>query len=104
MNAEGSEADFLELLQNNTQLFDPSLLVPLKRRLDIHVGDLKEILPNNTELFKPEFLFPAKRNIPGKTTKLNEYYLLPAVLKLFFHYINIKLFPYLLTALQNFSQ
>ena len=73
VDATGSEDDFGKLLENNTMLFDPSLLVPVKRRLDIfniNVTDIHEALggfnlENNTELLLPQFLKPAKRSVEG---------------------------------------
>jgi len=76
VDATGSEDDFGKLLENNTMLFDPSLLVPVKRRFDIfniNVTDIHEALggfnlANNTELLLPQFLKPAKRSVEDRAT------------------------------------
>merc|ERR1719342_1797642 len=74
VDASGNEEDFGKLLENNTLLFDPSLLVPLKRSLfNINVTNILENLgdfdlANNTELLLPQFLKPAKRSVEDRAT------------------------------------
>ena len=42
-----NETEFAFLLEHNDQLFDPSLLVPLKRSVPlITISDVKEIVPD----------------------------------------------------------
>ena len=56
--------DIAEALANNTELFDPDFLTPLKRQLEVNLddNDIADALANNTELFDPDFLTPLKRS------------------------------------------
>merc|ERR1712064_185686 len=74
VDASGNEEDFGKLLENNTLLFDPSLLVPLKRSLfNINVTNILENLgefdlTNNTELLLPQFLKTCKKECGRSST------------------------------------
>jgi len=58
LDAEEIEA----ALVNNTELFDPDFLTPLKRQLEVTLDDeeIEAALANNTELFDPDFLTPLR--------------------------------------------
>ena len=61
LDAEAIEA----ALVNNTELFDPDFLIPLKRQLEVTLDDdaIEAALVNNTELFDIDFLTPLKRSV-----------------------------------------
>merc|ERR1711915_1028586 len=64
-----SDAELEAALANNTELFNPEYLTPL-RQLEITLDDfdLETALVNNTELFNPEFLDPLKRSASSRAT------------------------------------
>merc|ERR1712142_556566 len=64
-----SDAELEAALANNTELFNPEYLTPL-RQLEITLDDfdLEAALVNNTELFNPEFLDPLKRSASSRAT------------------------------------
>merc|ERR1719300_832988 len=58
-----TDEEIEDALANNTELFNPDLLTPL-RQLEITLEDdeINAALANNTELFNPDFLTPLKRS------------------------------------------
>ena len=62
MNVDDDE--ITAALANNTELFDPDFLTPLKRQLEVSLNDtdIAAALANNTELFDIDFLTPLKRS------------------------------------------
>merc|ERR1712215_243441 len=69
LEASLSDAELEAALANNTELFNPEYLTPL-RQLEITLDDfdLEAALVNNTELFNPEFLDPLKRSASSRAT------------------------------------
>merc|ERR1719244_2210234 len=53
------------LIANNTDLFNPSDLIPLKRSIEVNIDDaeLEAFVANNTELFDPSELTPLRRSL-----------------------------------------
>jgi len=78
---QGFALDFDDIeaaIANNTQLFNPSELIPLKRNLNItvkiddkeadiasntQIDDIEAAIANNTQLFNPDELIPLKRSL-----------------------------------------
>merc|ERR1719228_620348 len=58
------DAELEAALVNNTQLFNPDFLTPL-RQLEVSIDDaeLEAALANNTELFSPDLLTPLRRSL-----------------------------------------
>jgi len=64
-------------LDNNTELFDPDLLTPLRQlnvspdeaelEVSLNEAELEAALASNTELFNPDFLTPLRRSLTPET-------------------------------------
>merc|ERR1719300_165267 len=58
-----TDEEIEDALANNTELFNPDLLTPLRQlEITLEEEEINEALANNTELFNPDFLTPLKRS------------------------------------------